>query len=130
MALFFAYYVQSHIYGCLRSGLFYISINGFLRELPIFYCKWTVSCLEINRCGISGLNFINVICARFSYKRRFGSFFYVHVTKKAAKTTLVWKSRAYNVEEIDTWSTIVPYKIKIRSFLWTLFSGGRNHVCG
>jgi hypothetical protein len=51
-----------------------------------------------------GLNFINVKCACFSYECRFGSFFmYVHMLKKAAKTTFVQKTRAYNVDEIDPW---------------------------
>ncbi len=37
------------------------------------------------------VNFINVKCTNFSYKSHFGSFFYVHVTRKAAKTTFVQK---------------------------------------
>jgi len=51
----------------------------------------------------SGLNFINVKRARFSYERHFGSFFLcMYVRKKAAKTTFVRKMRASNVDEIDT----------------------------
>jgi len=49
------------------------------------------------------VNFINVIRARFSYEPHFGSFFYV---KKAAETTFVRKTRASNVDEIDTWSAM------------------------
>ncbi len=48
-----------------------------------------------------------VICRQFhqhsTYERRFGSFFYVYVTR-AAKTTLVRKIRTENVDEIDTLS--------------------------
>ncbi len=32
---------------------------------------------------------------------RFGSFYYVHVTRKAAKMTFVRKTRTFNVDEID-----------------------------
>jgi len=39
---------------------------------------------------------------------RFGSFYYVHVTrKKAAKMTFVRKTRAFYVDDIDTWSRIL-----------------------
>jgi len=31
---------------------------------------------------LSGVNFINNICVRFLYKRRFGSLYYVHVTRE------------------------------------------------
>jgi len=50
----------------------------------------------------SGVNFINIIRALFSYKSRFGSFFssYMYVVK-AAQMTFVRKARAYNVDEID-----------------------------
>ncbi len=38
-----------------------------------------------------------------SYESLFGSFYYIHVTrKKAAKKTFVWKKLANNVDEIDT----------------------------
>jgi len=33
---------------------------------------------------------------------RFGSFYYVHVTRKAAEMTFVRKMRAFFVDEIDT----------------------------
>ncbi len=49
-----------------------------------------------------GVNFINILRTNFSYKRRFGSFYYVHVTrKKAAEMTFVQKTRSFNVDEID-----------------------------
>jgi len=32
----------------------------------------------------------------------FGSFYYVHVTRKAAQMTFLWKTRAFYVDEIDT----------------------------
>jgi len=52
--------------------------------------------------GISGVNFIIVKSKNFSYKCRFGSFYYVHVIrKKAAKMKFVQKIRAFNVHEID-----------------------------
>ncbi len=45
----------------------------------------------------TGVNFINIIRALFSYESRFGSFFssYMYVI------TFVRKARAYNVDEID-----------------------------
>ncbi len=53
----------------------------------------------------SGVNFINIIHANFSYKCFFGSFFYlhthVHTQEKAAKMTIVLKICTYNVDEID-----------------------------
>jgi hypothetical protein len=49
----------------------------------------------------SGVDFINVIGTIFLYKYRFGSFFYIQVTrKKAAKTTIVQRICLYNVDEI------------------------------
>jgi len=49
-----------------------------------------------------GVNFINVLHTNFLYERRFGSFFssYMYAVK-AAKTTFVPKTCAYNVDEID-----------------------------
>ncbi len=48
------------------------------------------------------VNFINIKRANFSYKHRFGRFYYVHVTrKKAAKMMFVRKIRMYNVDEIE-----------------------------
>ncbi len=48
------------------------------------------------------VNFINIMFVCFLYERRFGSFFYVRVTrKKAAETTFVQKIRTYNVDESD-----------------------------
>ncbi len=44
-----------------------------------------------------GDNFFNDFCTHFSYKRHFGSFFCVHVTRKAAKMTFVRKERAQKV---------------------------------
>jgi len=49
-----------------------------------------------------GANCINVKRMTFSYKCRFGSFYYVHVTrKKAAEMKFVRKICAYNIDEID-----------------------------
>jgi len=44
-----------------------------------------------------GVNFINILCTNFSYKCRFGSFFYLHAHLlttylKAAETTFVQKN--------------------------------------
>jgi len=54
------------------------------------------------------VNFINIKRALFPYERHFGSFFlrmYVCMyVKKAAEMTFVQKTRAFNVDEIDTWS--------------------------
>jgi len=42
----------------------------------------------------STVNFINILRTNFSNECRFGSFYYVHVTrKKAAKTTFAQKIR-------------------------------------
>jgi len=50
-----------------------------------------------------GVNFINILRTNFSYKRRFGSFYNLHVTrKKAAEMTFVQKICVFNVDEIDT----------------------------
>jgi hypothetical protein len=46
---------------------------------------WQVTCFLANEDHIfngPGVNFINVLCTNFSYKRRFDSFFYVHVTRE------------------------------------------------
>jgi len=49
-----------------------------------------------------GVNFINVKGTNFSYEHCFGSFYYVHVTrKKAAKTTFIRKICSFNIDEID-----------------------------
>jgi len=40
------------------------------------------------------LIFINILRTNFSYECHFGSFFYVHVTRKAAETTFIQKTRA------------------------------------
>ncbi len=57
----------------------------------IFFARWS-----------PGVNFINNKRTNFSYERRFGSFQYVHVTrKKAAETKFVQKICAFNVDEID-----------------------------
>ncbi len=50
----------------------------------------------------SGVDFINVKRTNFLYERHFGSFYYVHVTrKKADKTTSVQKIHVFNIDEID-----------------------------
>jgi len=50
----------------------------------------------------SGVNFINVKRTNFSYGRGFGSFYYVHVTrKKLPKQRSYEKFFAFNVDEID-----------------------------
>ncbi len=50
----------------------------------------------------SGDNFIKVKCTNCLYKRRFGSFYYVHVTgKKAVEKMFVRKICTFNVDEID-----------------------------
>ncbi len=60
----------------------------------------------MTRTVIAAVNFINILRTNFSYEHRFGSFFYIHVTrKKVAKTTFVQKICVYNVDEIDTWMT-------------------------
>jgi len=41
---------------------------------------------------MTGLNFINVLRAAFSYKRRFGSFFNVHVARKSCQNDVRTKS--------------------------------------
>ena len=49
--------------------------------LPTFsfeLCQWFYD-------STAGLNFINIIFARFLYERCFGSFFYVHVTRKSCQ---------------------------------------------
>jgi len=49
-----------------------------------------------------GVNFINVKNINFMYECCFGSFYYLHVTrKKAAKVTFVRKICVFNVDEID-----------------------------
>jgi len=51
-------------------------------------------------------HFINVKHTNLLYERRFGSFYYVHVTrKKADETTFVRKLRTFNVDEIDVRSS-------------------------
>jgi len=45
---------------------------------------------------MSGVNFINVLCARFSYESNVVAAF------SSQKSTFVWKKRAKNVDEIDT----------------------------
>ncbi len=60
------------------------------------------------------VNFINVIRAHFSYELHFGGFFlrmyvrtlHTYVQKKTAETTFVRKTRAFNVDEIDTSSVM------------------------
>jgi hypothetical protein len=56
---------------------------------------------------LSGVNFINVKRTNFSYECRFGSFslFTCLVTFCFGKK-FVQKTRAYNVDEIDTWQLI------------------------
>jgi len=58
------------------------------------------------------VNFINVKRTNFSYERRFGSFYYVHVT---AKTTFVQKIFAFNVDDIDGWRTYACAPIFVRT---------------
>ncbi len=59
--------------------------------------------------GSSYRQFYQHYSSRFQYKRRIGSFYYVHVTrKKAAEKTFVRKKRVYNVDEIDTCFSILP----------------------
>jgi len=52
----------------------------------------------------SAVNFINILRTNFSYKYDISAAFpnYMYV-EKAAETPFVQKTRAYNVDEIDTW---------------------------
>jgi len=52
----------------------------------------------------SVVNFINVKRMNFLYERTFWQLLPLHVTRKAAEMTLVQKTRAFYVDEIDTWS--------------------------
>jgi len=62
---------------------------------------WYYADLEKQRC-FSGVNFINIKRTIFLYECHFGSFYYVHVTrKKLPKPTIVQKICAFNVAEID-----------------------------
>jgi len=76
------------------------------------YCEQKILCVCKNTLCVNwalakkksfvGVNFINVKCTNFSYKRCFGSFYYVHVTRKnPAETMFVRKICAFNVDEID-----------------------------
>ncbi len=47
-------------------------------------------------------HFINILSTNFLYERRFGSFFYVHVTREKDVRK---KICAKNIGEIDTWMT-------------------------
>ncbi len=66
-------------------------------------------CVHISKCAKrpSGVNFINIKCARFSYECRFGSISLVTciVTFWFGKK-FVRKMHVYNVDEIDTWSSV------------------------
>ncbi len=52
------------------------------------------------------VNFINILHTNFSYKYDISAAFpnYMYV-EKAAEMTFLWKMRAYNVDEIDTWKS-------------------------
>jgi len=49
-----------------------------------------------------GVNFINGKRLNFSYERMFWQLLQLHVTRKAAEMTLVWKTRVFYIDEIDT----------------------------
>jgi hypothetical protein len=53
-----------------------------------------------------GVNFINVKCTNFSYERKFRQLLLLHATRKAAKMTFVRKTRAFYIDEIDTWTNV------------------------
>jgi len=40
-----------------------------------------------------GVNFINILLTNFSYEHRFGSFFYVHVTREKLPKQRLYKKR-------------------------------------
>jgi len=62
---------------------------------------WTMGRLSSDRIFQSGrVNFINVFRTFFSYERRFGSFFYIHVTRKNCRNNVHTKKYAKNVDEI------------------------------
>ncbi len=82
----------------------------------------------------STVNFINVFWAHFLHKCRFGSFFYVHVTRKATETTFVqktWEKKVWwNWPQVRLWShsaasTVYQAKIFLRCEViimkWTSF---------
>jgi len=50
----------------------------------------------------SVVNFINFKHTNFSYNVRFGSFYYVHVTRKSCRNDIRTKKRSFYVDEIDT----------------------------
>ncbi len=71
-----------------------------------------------------GVNFINMLRMNFLYKHHFGSFFYVHVTRKSCQnTTFVRKIHTFNVDEIDFSSFIKMI------FSFTMSTTSTNEIC-
>jgi len=60
----------------------------------------------------SAVNFFNILRTNFSYEYDVSAAFpnYMYV-EKAAKTMFVQKSRAYNVDEIDTCSELISRSV-------------------
>jgi len=71
----------------------------------------------------AGVNVINVKSTNFLYECRFGSFYYVHLTrKKLPKPTFIQKFFAFNVDEIDGRSQKCKNPVSPSVFLWFLWS--------
>ncbi len=67
-----------------------IKAKLLLRELELHQ----ETLLQSGASSRPGVNVINVICARFSYKRSFGSFLYVHVTREMLLKQHSYEKRA------------------------------------
>ncbi len=78
-----------------------------------------------------GVNFINIKCTNFSYEHRFGTFYYIHVTRKKlpkqcsnekfAHLTLMKLTPGVNF--INILQAAFFYKRVFTTFLWFL------HIC-
>jgi len=72
--------------------------------------------------NLPGLNFINILRTNFLYERHFGSFYYIHVTrKKLPKWRSFEKISAFNVDEIDTWKLDAQFftvEVVLQEMLW------------
>jgi hypothetical protein len=63
-------------------ALIFSQLNSFMPIKLQNACKCALDTPKYSNCCRPGVNFINVKCTNFLYERRFGSFYYVHVTRK------------------------------------------------
>jgi hypothetical protein len=78
-----------------KQGDIFYEWHIFLAKKKIGFGKFIGTCPVVD--------FINIKGTIFLYECLFGSFYYVHVTRKSCRNNIRTKICAYNVDEIDTW---------------------------